>query len=133
MSMNNPYQTYQQNAATTATPEQLTLMLYNGCLKFITQAKKAIEENNIEARNTNILKAQDIVRELAVTLKTDTEVARNMLTMYDYIHYRLIEANVNNDIEMLKEAEEYITEFRDTWKEVIQIVKKEKSVKGDQV
>ncbi len=62
MAMNNPYQSYQTNAVQTASPGELTLMLYNGCLKFIAQAKKAIEEKDIEARNTNLLKAQKLFK-----------------------------------------------------------------------
>lgn len=121
MSANNPYQTYQQNSAQTASPGQLTLMLYNGCLKFIKQAKVAIEENNIEARNTNIIKAQNIIREFMVTLNMDLEVSKSMMQMYDYMLQKLIEANMKSDLEALAEVEAYVIEFRDTWKQVLQV------------
>lgn len=113
--------TYKQNATQTASPGELTLMLYNGCLKFIKRAEKAIQENNIEERNKNISKAQDIVTELMVTLKTDTEIGKNMLRLYDFILNRLVQANIKNDLQALKEAEKFVTDFRDTWKEVIRI------------
>lgn len=121
MAMQNPYQSYKQNSVTTASPGELTLMLYNGCLKFIHQAKRAIDEKNIQDKNNSILRAQDIVRELMVTLNPDIEVAKQMLTLYDYILNRLIEANIKNDNEILNEVEGLVTEFRDTWKQVIQI------------
>lgn len=96
-------------------------MLYNGCLKFIHQAKKAIDEKNIQDKNNSILRVQDIVRELMVTLNPDIEVSKQMLTMYDYMLRRLVEANIKNDNEILAEVEGLVIEFRDTWKQVIQI------------
>ncbi|MDQ0339920.1 flagellar protein FliS [Caldalkalibacillus uzonensis] len=121
MSVRNPYQTYKHNAVQTASPGELTLMLYNGCLNFIKQARHAMAENNIQDKNTNIQKAQDIIRELMVTLNTDYEVAKSMLRMYDYMLQRLIEANIKNDPAALDEVAEYVTQFRDTWKEVLQL------------
>ena len=121
MAIKNPYKTYQNNSVNTASPGKLTLMLYNGCLRFIQIAKKAIEEKNIELKNTNIQKTQAIVNELMVTLNTDLEVSQNLMSLYDYFNRRLTEANVKNDIAILHEVEGYITEFRDTWKEVIQL------------
>ena len=78
MAINNPYQSYQQNSVNTASPGELTLMLYNGCLKFINLAKHAIRSKDIQAKNTNIQKAQKIVQELMVTLNMDLEVSQNM-------------------------------------------------------
>ncbi|KKB38730.1 flagellar export chaperone FliS [Bacillus thermotolerans] len=120
MGMKNPYQTYTNNAVTTASPGELTLMLYNGCLKFINQAKKAIASKDIEAKNTNIQKAQAIIQELMVTLNMEVAVSESLLSLYDYLNRRLIEANIKNDAAILEEVEGFVTEFRDTWKEVIQ-------------
>jgi flagellar secretion chaperone FliS len=121
MAINNPYTAYQNNSVNTASPGELTLMLYNGSLKFIHIAKKAIADKNIELKNTNIQKAQAIVSELMVTLNTDLEISQNMMSLYDYINRRLTEANVKNDAAVLEEVEGMITEFRDTWKQVIQL------------
>jgi flagellar protein FliS len=119
MSIGNPYQAYQNNSVSTASPGELTLMLYNGCLKFINLAKLAIENKNLEDKNTNLIKAQKIIQEFMVTLNTDVEVSESMMQMYDYMNRRLIEANVKNDLEILAEVEGYVTEFRDTWREII--------------
>ncbi|MED0658189.1 flagellar export chaperone FliS [Anoxybacillus ayderensis] len=129
----NPYQSYQTNAVQTASPGELTLMLYNGCLKFIAQAKKAIEEKDIEARNTNLLKAQKIIQELMVTLNMEYEVAKSMMTMYDYMYRRLVEANIKSDITILEEVEGYVKEFRDTWKQVIQLNRQRQYAQGGHV
>jgi flagellar secretion chaperone FliS len=121
--MSNPYaakqQAYQNNSVNTASPGELTLMLYNGCLKFIKLAKIAMEENNIESKNTNAQKAQLIIQELMVTLDQKNPISQQMLPLYDYINHRLIEANINNDSAILDEVTGLVTEFRDTWKEVI--------------
>ena len=78
MAVNNPYKAYKENSVTQSTPGELTLMLYNGCLKFLNQAKKGIETNNIELKNTNIQKAQNILRELMVTLDMSQSVSESM-------------------------------------------------------
>jgi len=124
MSMKNPYAAYEQNAVMTASPGELTLMLYNGCIKFLNQAKSAMEEKNYEMKNKYIQKAQSIISELMVTLNMDIPVAKHMMQMYDYMNRRLIEANIKNSIEILEEVESFVIEFRDTWKEVIQINRK---------
>ena len=124
MSTINPYQAYQQNSVMTASPQELTLMLYNGCLKFVKLAKKAMAEKNFEEKNTNIMKAQKIIQEFQITLNHDIELSNNMAQMYEYIYTRLIEANTKNDLETLEEVEGYVVELRDTWKQVIELVKK---------
>ncbi|MCR2822387.1 flagellar export chaperone FliS [Lederbergia panacisoli] len=121
MASANPYQAYRTNAVTTASPGELTLMLYNGCLKFMNMARMAIESKDMEAKNTNIQKAQNIITELMVTLNMDMPISKNMMALYDYANRRLIEANIHNDVEIIREVEELITEFRDTWKQAIQM------------
>ena len=121
----NPYRAYENNAVTTASPAELTLMLYNGCLKFIKQGKAAIENNDIQSKNTNLQKAQNIISELMITLNRDVSLSQNLESLYEYIHNRLIQANLNSDIEILNEVEGFVTDFRDTWKQVIQITRQE--------
>lgn len=133
MAINNPLQSYQQNSVNTASPGELTLMLFNGCLKFIVKGRKAIEDGNAEEKNTNLLKAQNIIRELMVTLKMDYAVSKDMMTLYDFIHHRLIDANTNNDLVALNEAEELVSDFRNTWKEAIQINRKKQFVQSGRI
>lgn len=121
MAVNNPYQAYQQNSVTQSTPGELTLMLYNGCLKFLNQAKKGIEAKDIELKNTNIQKAQNILRELMITLDPSQTISQSMASLYEYMINRLVEANIKNDAAIVDEVYGLTTEFRDTWKQVIQI------------
>lgn len=121
MSIQHQYQTYQNNSVNTASPGELTLMLYNGCLKFIKFAKQGMEEKNYEMKNTNIQKAQRIIQELMLTMDQEASIAKEMMPLYEFINFRLMEANTKNDSAMLAEAAALVTEFRDTWKEVIKL------------
>ncbi|MBP1971164.1 flagellar protein FliS [Virgibacillus natechei] len=130
MTLNNPYQVYQNNSVNTASGGELTLMLYNGCIKFIKQAMKEMNETNYEAKNTNIQKAQNIIQELMLTLDKEVEISKQMLPLYDYIQFQLKEGNVKNEVDKLEEALRLVTEFRDTWKEVILKTRKAQPAKG---
>lgn len=132
MAVNNPYQAYQQNSLNTASPAELTLMLYNGCLKFIHQGKIAIQAKNIEEKNTNLVKAQKIIQEFMVTLNMDIPVSKDLLAMYDYLNRRLMEANLKNDVAILDEVSGFVTEYRDTWKQVIQLNRQKQFAQGGQ-
>lgn len=124
MAMANPYAKYQQQSVMTATPGELTLMLYSGCIRFIKQGKKAIEENDIVAANNAIIKGQDIVVELMATLNDDYEISKNLYSLYEYIYHRLIDANISKDIKILDEALEFMENLRDTWTEAIKMDRK---------
>lgn len=122
---------YKQNSVTTASPGELTLMLYNGCLKFLNKAKNAVHEKNVEEKNTNLIKAQAIISELMATLNMDIEVSKNMFSLYEYMNRRLVEANIQNDVAIIEEVEGLVTEFRDTWKEVIRINRQQQFGQGN--
>jgi len=119
MSVNNPYKAYRDNAVNTASGGELTLMLYNGCIKFIKQAIKEMEAKNFEAKNTNIQKAQNIIQELMITLDQKVEISKQILPLYEYMQFQLKEANIKNDPALLEEVLGFTVEFRDTWKQVI--------------
>ena len=110
---------YQRNAILTATPPELTLMLYEGAIKFCNIGILAIEKNDYEKANTNIKKAQAIITELRVTLDRKYPVWEDFERVYDYIYRRLVEGNIHKDIEIIEDALKYIREMRDTWKEVM--------------
>lgn len=117
--MAKPFETYQTNAVKTASGAQLTMMLYNGCIKFIKHGIKAAEEQNFESKNKNIQKAQNIIQELMLTLDQSMDISKEMLSMYEYIHHQLQNGNIKNDLTSLQEALEYVIDFRDAWKEEI--------------
>ncbi|HLS06700.1 MAG TPA: flagellar export chaperone FliS [Bacillota bacterium] len=126
MTMNQAYQAYQENAVNTASGGELTLMLYNGCIKFIKQAEKSIQQKNFAKKNEQLQKAQKIIQELMVTLDQEIEISKQLFPLYEYIYYLLTQVNIHNDLEKLNEALEYVAELRDTWVEVIKKTRQQK-------
>ena len=110
---------YQDNKIKTANPAELTLMLFDGAIKFCNIALVAIDEKDISKANINIIKAEDVITYLRETLDFKYPVAQEFETVYDYIYRRLVTANIGKDKEVLEEALGYIREMRDTWKEVM--------------
>ncbi len=126
MSMNNPYAQYKQNSVNTATPEELTLMLYNGVIKFSKLAKMNMEENNIQETSNNLFKSQDIISELNGTLNMDYDICKELRSIYTFIREKLIDANIQKDIRILDDIIPLMEDMRDTWKEAMAVAKKEK-------
>lgn len=117
--LNNAYQKYQSNSVYTASKPELTLMLYNGAIKFCNLALEAIEKGAIEAAHTNILKAQKIIVELQATLDEKYEISKEMDKFYDFIKYQLIQANITKDPKRVTDALDIIRELRDVWQQAM--------------
>ena len=113
--MINAAEAYRRNQVLNAPPEQLTLMLYNGCLKFIDEGIKSVEEKNFENANVTLQKAQRIVSEFRLTLNMDYEISHQLMPLYDYVYDRLIDGNLKSDVNQLNEARTIISELRDAW------------------
>jgi flagellar protein FliS len=114
---------YKDSKILTASPAELTLMLYEGAIKFCNIAAMAIEKKEYDKANLNIIKAERIITEFRSTLDFKYPVAKHFELVYEYIYRRLIEANIKKDVEILEEALGYIREMRDTWKEVMKLTK----------
>lgn len=114
---------YKQNTVSTATPEELTLMLYDGAIKFMNIGKYSIENKDLERTNSSLIRAQDIISELNYSLNMDYDLSKDMRSLYDFIVSKLIDANIKKDIEAIDEALNITYDMRDTWKEVIKQVK----------
>lgn len=112
---------YFENSIMTASPEQLTLMLYNGCIKNINLATLAIDQKSVEDANRHIGKAQDIIFELKATLNFKFDISRQFAAMYDFILENLIDGNIKKDKEHLDIALRFVTELRDVWYKAMQI------------
>ncbi len=125
--MVNAAEAYKRPQVLTATPEALTLMLYNGALRFMTEGREAIEKKDYEEANNSLQKAQNIITEFRVTLNMEYEIAHQLLPLYNYVYDRLVEANMKSDLAQLDEAKNIITELRDAW---AQAMKKARAEKG---
>ncbi|MBO6113863.1 MAG: flagellar export chaperone FliS [Lachnospiraceae bacterium] len=116
---NNAAKAYGNNKINTASQAELTLMLYEGAVKFANRAKDALEVNDYETVNTNIQKCRNIIVELLSTLNHKYPVAKDFETLYNYIFALLTEANMKKDMESLEKALVELRDIRDIWKEIM--------------
>lgn len=123
MAYNTAAKAYGNNRVETATQAELTLMLYEGAVKFCNIAIVALEKKDYEKTNTNIQKCRNIIVELTSTLNMKYPVAQDFKRMYDYIFALLTEANLNKDMELLERALGELRDMRDIWKEVMKCAK----------
>jgi flagellar protein FliS len=128
MIANQGYAAYNNSKILTATPAELTLMLYEGAIKFCNIAIIGIEEGNIEKSHSNIMKTQNIITEFRSTLNFKYKVAKDFENVYEYLSDRLVEANIKKDKEILEEVLGHLRIMRDTWKEVMKSSKTQKVV-----
>ena len=94
-------------------------MLYNGAIKFCNLAKEAIINKDIPKSHENIVKAENIIEELKLTLNKKYPISEEMDRMYTFINQLLIQANIKKDVQTLEDALSLIREFRDTWQEAM--------------
>lgn len=127
---NNAAEVYRKQQVMTATPEALTLMLYNGCLKFIKEGLEALDEKNYENANISFQKAQNIISEFRLTLNMDYEISHQLLPLYNYAYDRLVEGNMKGDPAIIKEADDIMIGLRDAWSGAMKKAREEKGVQG---
>ena len=123
MVMANPYKQYQQSVVNTSTPQELTFMLYNGLIKFLKLTAQSIEEKSTEKSNYNIGRAQDILEEFMSTLNMDYDISNNLYSLYDFMYWRLVDANIKKDKTMVEEVIVFAEELRDTWAQAMKLAK----------
>ena len=122
MTQQEAYNQYLRSKVLTATPGELTLMLYDASIRFCNQAIKACEEGNIEETHNKIRRVEDIIIELQATLNHKYAVAEDFDNIYNYVRQRLREANIKKDVEILNEINKHLHSVRDNWKEVMKKV-----------
>ncbi len=116
----NPYNQYRRTSIQTASPEKLLLMLYDGLMVFLKQAKQAIEKKNLEQAHTCLVKSQEIITELMSTLNMDYEISDSLYKLYDYQRQQLIRANLEKDPAVIDEVMGFVTELRQTWAQAVE-------------
>ena len=123
MALPNAYAQYNNSKVLTASPAELTLMLYDGAIKFCNIAIMGIEQNDINKAHTNIRKVEKIIEEFRSTLDRKYAVAEDFDRVYVYLLQRLLEANIKKDKEILEEVNTHLRSMRDNWKEVMRLSK----------
>ena len=120
MPTTNPYNQYKQTQITTANQGKLIVMLYDGAIKFLNIAIDNMNPKTYDVVNNNIIKAQDIITELLVSLNMDEggEISQNLFNLYMYFKKQLLEANIKKDAEIIKHVVKLLKELRDAWDQI---------------
>ena len=121
MALSSAFAQYNNSKVLTASPAELTLMLYEGAIKFCNIAIVAVEQNNIQKAHTNIVKTEKIIEHFQLTLDMSYPVAKDFDRVYEYLLRRLTLANMKKDKAVLEEVSGHLHTMRDTWKEVMRI------------
>lgn len=112
--MTNSYDRYRQTSIQTAPPEQLIVMLYDGGIRFLEQAKVAMREG--QDPSEAIGRSQDIIVELLASLNRSAgEIADNLSKLYDFWINRLFQAQISKDPSILEEVSAMMRDLREAW------------------
>ena len=128
----NGYDAYAKSKILTASPAELTLMLYEGAIKFCNIAIIACENNDIEKAHNNIRKTDRIIEEFELTLDTKYPVAKDFQAVYSYLRSCLRQAMITKEAAQLEEVLKHLRTMRDTWKEVMKLTANGKKVDAKQ-
>ncbi|MFA6670818.1 MAG: flagellar export chaperone FliS [Bacillota bacterium] len=115
LAISNPYRSYKENSVTTACPEELVVLMYRGLEKYIKQGQIFINEKNYEKANEVLLKAQDIVSELILSLDMDIDISGQLYNLYDFILVCLREGNIKKESSRLEDALPIVTGLKEAW------------------
>ena len=126
MALPNAYAQYNNSKVLSASPGELTLMLYDGMIRFCNLAEAAVEKKDIQKAHTNIMKMQKIIDYLRQTLDMNYPVAEDFERMYVYLSQRIVLANTSKDLAVLQEVNGHLHAIRDNWKEVMRINREQK-------
>lgn len=132
MNAYNPYarqaEQYKKQQIETAAPEEVLIMLYDGAILFLNTAKKGIAEKDVEKSHNQLIKAQNIILEFMNSLDMEIggEIAINLYRLYEYLHYRLVQANIKKDVAMIDEVLDHLRSLKATWEEAILIARRER-------
>lgn len=120
---------YKTQQIQTATPEEILILLYEGAIRFLAISRKAIEAEDLEKAHNHLIKTQRIITELMLSLDMDIggDVAQNLYSLYDYLHYRLVQANLKKDVTMIDEVLDHLRALKQTWEQAIKIAAREQA------
>ncbi|MFC4768245.1 flagellar export chaperone FliS [Effusibacillus consociatus] len=130
--INHPFQKYQDQSVQTATPERLLLMLFEGAMRFCKEAIIGINKMDIQLANDKIIRVQNIINELIITLDRDKggDIAENLLAIYNYINQRLVEANIKKDPIILEEVFDHVKSLYEAFREAAQSIRVQTGTSG---
>ncbi|MGE5380674.1 MAG: flagellar export chaperone FliS [Methylocystaceae bacterium] len=114
----NAAQYYRQQSIETAGPLRLVVLLYEGAINAIDKAKEAIRTQDIATAHSQIIKTEDIIKELMSALDTSYEVGMSLMALYEFLLDRLVQANIKKDVLLLDEVRGFLADLKEAWDEV---------------
>ena len=106
---------YKNQQIMTSSPEQLTLLLYNGALRFLSESILTMEQGDIPKSHNANMRVQAIVREFMITLDMSYELSKDWARLYEYTEYCLIQGNIKKDVAQLQQAKNMLEDMREAW------------------
>lgn len=106
---------YKHDYVSTASPADLIIMLYEGCIKQIKLAKIHLESGSVEKTSEALKNAQDIITELMESLDMSFEISKELMRLYDFILFELMQMNIRKDMEKSADVLEILATLRDAW------------------
>jgi len=124
-----PSQEYLKTKVLTASPEMLTLMLWDGAIRFAEQGREAILKKEIEASYKALVRSQKIITELTTNLKPEVnpDLCGKLAALYNFIYRRLVDANLSKDPKAVDDALEIMRHQRETWAMLMDKLSKERA------
>lgn len=116
----NAATTYKQMAVTTQNPGRIIVMLYDGAIHCLKQARIGIQSRNYQKKNAALLNAQEIVFELNASLNMELggDISKNLRTLYSFIWKSLNHVNVKNDVRLLDRLMAILEELAGAWRKI---------------
>lgn len=108
---------YLRDAVLTASPEQLHLMLYDGAIRFALQGRDAILKKDFAVSYERLTRAQNILAEMQAGLDYDVnrELCERMASIYNFLYRKLVDANVNRNVQDIDDSVRVLRIERETW------------------
>ncbi len=118
----NNLEAYKDTEILTANQGKLIVMLYDGAMRFLRVALENMSHRTYDVVNANVIKAQEIVTELMLSLNMDEggEIAQNLLNLYAYMKKRLLEGNISKDPAVIEEILGLLAQLKEAWEEAAQ-------------
>ena len=124
---------YLRDAVMTATPEQLQLMLYDGAIRFATQARDALEKKDYETSYLRLTRAQNIIVEMqnGLNYEVNRPLCERMAAIYNFLYGKLLDANIKRSVADIDDALKILRIERETWQILVDKVSRLRA--GDQL
>ncbi len=127
--MNQYVKQYQKTQVETASNEKILIMLYDGAIQFLNQAKVALGNKNYQESNNSLIGAQNILNEFINTIDPtpNPELANNLISLYRYFLDRLVQANIKHQVEPIDEVLVFLKDLKATWEQAINLAQEERA------